>query len=79
MLQVEELLESGASLYRAGSEFGPAMKALINESPTADPGPATLRLGQGTWEVILFFLGHTVVIRGIADTCIVTQGRSERR
>ena len=59
MFQVEELLESGASLYRAGSELGPAMKALIKESPTADPGPATLRLGQGTWEVILFILSSS--------------------
>ncbi len=49
--QVEELLQAGTSLYRAGPEVGPAIDALIAENPTADPGPATLRLGQGTWEV----------------------------
>lgn len=49
--QVEELLQAGTSLYRAGPEVGPEIDALIAENPTADPGPATLRLGQGTWEV----------------------------
>lgn len=51
---MEELLESGASLYRAGSELGPAVEALIEENPTSEPGPDTLSLGQGTWEVIMF-------------------------
>ena len=49
--QVDELLQSGTSLYRAGPEVGQAIDALIAENPTAEPGPATLRMGQGTWEV----------------------------
>lgn len=64
--KVEELLQSGASLYKEGPEVGPAIDALIAENSTADPGPATLRLGQGTWEV--FYAPHIAALSSTLGT-----------
>ncbi|CAL8471769.1 g11311 [Coccomyxa elongata] len=64
--KVEELLQSGTSLYRAGPEVGPVIDSLIAENPTADPGPGTLRLGQGTWEV--FYAPHIAALSSTLGT-----------
>ncbi len=43
--------QSGGSPYRVTEEMASAMKALIAENPTDEPGKQTLAMGQGTWEV----------------------------
>ena len=43
--------QSGGSPYRVTEEMACAMKALIAENPTNEPGRQTVAMGQGTWEV----------------------------
>lgn len=48
---MEKFISQGASLYTAAPELKGAIESLIEENPTVSPGPATLELGQGIWEV----------------------------
>ena len=50
-MQVDQLLEQGSSLYSPAPDMKAAMEDLMQHNPTPSPGPATLELGQGTWEV----------------------------
>lgn len=49
--QVLELLAAGHTNYSPHPDMPAAVEALIRSSTTADPAPATFRLGQGVWEV----------------------------
>jgi len=51
-LQVIALLEQGYNNYSAGTALKDAVDALLEAgNPTSKPGPATLMLGNGVWEV----------------------------
>ncbi len=39
------------SKYDAGPDMAPAVERLIQENPSQRPGPDSVRLGQGVWEV----------------------------
>ncbi|CAL5222887.1 g5315 [Coccomyxa viridis] len=66
-LQVEHLVQqSGGSPYRVTEEMASAMKALIAENPTDEPGKQTLAMGQGTWEV--FYAPHIASLSSTLGT-----------
>ena len=52
-VQVDALLDQGSSLYSPAVGMKDAIQHLIQGNPTPEPGPATLSMGQGTWEVYL--------------------------
>ncbi len=45
------LLAAGHQNYEPQAGMSAAVDALIASSTTADPAPASFRLGQGAWEV----------------------------
>ncbi|PNH12857.1 hypothetical protein TSOC_000219 [Tetrabaena socialis] len=53
--KVLKLLGEGCDTYN-GESFEPAVKQLIAENPTAQPGSESVALGQGTWQV--FYAPH---------------------
>jgi hypothetical protein len=49
--QVLALLAAGHQNYEPQPGMSAAVGALVASSTTADPAPASFRLGQGVWEV----------------------------
>lgn len=49
--QVLAMLARTTSKYEAGPAMEEAVQRLILTNPETKPGPASMRLGQGTWEV----------------------------
>ena len=45
------LLDISNSKYNTGPDMAAAVEKLIQENPSQRPGPDSMRLGQGVWEV----------------------------
>lgn len=58
--QVLELLAGGHTNLAPDPGMQAAVDALIRSSTTADPGPATFRLGQGVWEVRFYLFSWCI-------------------
>ncbi|GFR48774.1 hypothetical protein Agub_g10595 [Astrephomene gubernaculifera] len=63
--KVLRLLGEGLNTYN-GDQVGAAVKQLIAENPTPQPGNESLMLGQGTWQV--FYAPHISQLSSFAGT-----------